>query len=771
MKHTLSSYTHSFSAQPRNSRQATLATKLRGYQSGWLLVLLLCFIGPAASAQTDCPPGLVHYFGMDETASGSYTDYASDVKAVCVTCPVPAAGLFAGAQQFEGKSKGLNLENIQHFEWGPNSSFTIELWIKTSANSSDNQVIIGREGEESQMLWWLGINKNGNPEYAMYDRSNTGFRTIGENVKVNDGQWHHLAVVRDGRLRLNKLYVDGYTVGNYEFDYKDNFESASPVNIGYLNLNNGYGYKGLLDELMVYNRALTESEMRSRYNGGAGNYCGPEQVKPRIMSEAVTHGVAGQMYSYSVKAVGTPKPAYQLISGPSGMAINAVTGEVTWTPATEGSYDVKIRVSNPEGEDTQSYTIKVKKDLGEKVGLLQHWMLHEISGTRYRDFYTPYDAFATAASKPTPVTGVVSGGQAFDGKDDGLDVTESYNFDWKADENFSIELWMRTDASTAGNRVLIGRDAKDSEAHWWVGVDGNGQAGFQLLDLQWQGIYLGQKGPKLNDGKWHQVVAVRNGGSNQSELFVDGFQIAAGTHAYKNGFDSNTPVNIGYLNDGDGYHFEGVLDEIKLFGRALSASEVQERYTTVYEAITELVSFKGTYSNGAVQLTWETLAEAGLSNFEIQRSADTEGFETIGTVEAAGNSNTSVVYKFNDAAPLQNKAYYRLKINNQNKTYTFSNIILIKAGGPSATYFSLYPNPAVSGEVYGELSNLPAGETVTYYITDLTGRKMMEQTARVDEFGELKLIIPITDQYGSGIYNVCVVSSKRLVARKLMVYK
>ncbi|MCJ8166735.1 LamG domain-containing protein [Pontibacter sp. E15-1] len=738
-----------------------------------MLFICFSFLALSVSAQENatkgCLPGMVHYFGLDETAAGTYTDYVATTPATCSTCPIPAAGLFAGAQQFEGKSKGLMLEDIQHFEWGPNSSFTIELWVKTSASSSQNQVLIGRDGTESPMLWWLGINKNGNPEYVMYDRSNTGFSTVGESVKVNDGKWHHLAVVRDGRLRLNKLYVDGYTVGNYQFDYKESFESTAPVNIGFLNLNNGYGYKGLLDELKVYDRALTESEMRAQYNGGAGNYCGPQLVKPQFMSAPVTHGVAGQQYAYSPKAVGNPKPSFQLVSGPAGMIVNAATGEVTWKPTAEGSYEVTIKVQNSVGEDTQRYTIKVKKDLGEKVGLLHHWMLHEISGTRYRDFYTPYDAVATAETRPKPVSGVVSGAQEFDGVDDGLDVTEGYNFDWKADENFSLELWMRTEASTAGNRVLIGRDAKDSEAHWWVGVDEQGRAGFQLLDLSWQGVYVGQQGPKLNDGQWHQLVAVRNGAGSLTELYVDGAKVAQGTHTYTSGFDSGSPVNIGYLNDGGGYHFEGVLDEIKLFGRALTAAEVQERYSSVFEAITELVRFEGAYANGVVQLTWETAAEAGLLNFEIQRAPDTEAFETIGTVEANGNSNTSQIYSFNDTDPLPDKAYYRLKINNQNGTHTYSNIILIKMGGLTATYFTLYPNPIASGEVYGALTNLPAGETVLYYVTDLAGRKVLEQTAQVDEFGELKLAIPITERFVAGIYNVSVVTSKRIVARKLMV--
>ncbi|MDX5436324.1 MAG: LamG domain-containing protein, partial [Pontibacter sp.] len=259
------------------------------------VVLLLCALVPVVQAQTsNCPDGVVHYFGFDERAAGTYADQVSATTAACVTCPTPADGLFAGAQAFQGGKSSISISDIANFEWGPNSSFTIELWMKASGTSSENQVFIGRDAKDTDMIWWLGMNTEGHPQFDLYDAGRSGFSLIGETVKVNDGRWHHVAVVRDGRLRLNKLYIDGFSVGSFQYDYTGNFESGSPVNIGFLELNNGFGYKGLLDELIVYNRALTEVEMRQRYNGGAGNYCGPEQIKPLIMSEPVTYSVVGQ---------------------------------------------------------------------------------------------------------------------------------------------------------------------------------------------------------------------------------------------------------------------------------------------------------------------------------------------------------------------------------------------------------------------------------------------------------------------------------------------
>lgn len=737
----------------------------------WLVVALVLGIAApfAASAQSGCPDGLAHYFGLDETTTGTYKDYASASEATCTGCPAPSAGLFNGAQRFSGDKNGLTLTDIQNFEWGPNSSFTMELWMKASGTSSDNQVFIGRDAKDSDMMWWLGMSASGKPRFELYDRGRTGFGIVGENIKINDDTWHHIAVVRDGRLRINKLYVDGYSVGSYQFDYTASFESASPVNIGFLDLNDGFGYKGLLDELMVYKRALSETEVRARYNGGAGNYCGPQQVSPVIMSEAVTHGVVDQEYTYEVKAVGNHAPVFAMVDAPSGMTINSSTGEINWIPTAEGSYKVIVTATNTAGADRQEFTIAVKKSIGEKTGMIHHWMLHEINGSRYRDFYTPYDATSSEEGRPKPVNGVVSGGQEFDGKDDGLNVEESYNFDWKADETFTIELWLRSNGSTSGNRVLIGRDAKDSEAHWWVGLDGEGRAGFQLLDLKWQGIFVGGAGAKLNDNVWHQVVAVRNGSSGLTELYVDGAKVASGNHRYAHGFDSRSAVNIGYLNDGNGYHYEGILDEVKLFGRALTADEIEERYSSVFDAITDLVRFEGKYNGGSIQLTWETAAEANLSHFVVERSTDMEVFETLGEVEANGNSNTAIVYNFQDVAPAQSTNYYRLKIMKEDGKYTYSKIIAIEFGGPTATFFKVYPNPVVQGDVTGQLSNLPPGETVQFFVADLRGKRLLQQELQVDDFGQLQLTVPITEEYRPGMYTLTIISSKRIISRKLVV--
>ncbi|GAA4438014.1 hypothetical protein GCM10023188_32870 [Pontibacter saemangeumensis] len=727
-----------------------------------------------ASAQvgsvSGCLPGLQHYFGLDEEGGGSYTDFITGATATCTTCPAATASLFGAAQRFSGKNQ-VDFNEVQNFNWGVYDSFTIEFWMQTSAKPSENMVIIGRSPKDSDFLWWVGVDKDGYMAFELWDKNRKGFNAKYSVKKINDGQWHHIAFVRDDKIKFNKLYVDGFAVVGFEYVYETGFESASPVNIGYLDLNKGHHYSGLLDELKLYDRALQESELREEYNYGAGNYCGPVQIAPDIISQPITFGVTGQTYAYDLKATGNPKPTYTIVSGPEGLSINAATGVLKWVPGTPGKFSVTVQAGNSVGQDQQSFEVDVKQGQGEVLGTVHHWMLNETSGQQYRDYYTPYHATAAAETRPMPVFGIVGGAQRFDGKDDAVNVEESMNFNWEADDNFSIELWMKSTASATDNSVIIGRDSKNSFVHWWIGMDKQGQAGFQLIDAVFEEKYTGNSGPKLNDGKWHQVVAVRNNASNLNSLYVDGERVAEKTYRYTGGFESLAAVNMGYMNREAGYRFEGDLDEVKLYGRALSAEEIRNRYAAVFDAYTELISFEAEYVINAVDLTWATASEYNNSYFAIERASADEVFTEIGKVDASGTTNVKSSYSFKDIQPLDGVNLYRLRIVKGDGLFTYSPIVRVEKFGPSGSMFLVYPNPVSGGEVNVDITNLDEGEKVVFQLSDMAGRKLLEQHLEVGLYGNLQFSLPVPEKLRSGIYHLTVITSKKSLSRKLMVVR
>jgi hypothetical protein len=85
-------------------------------------------------------------------------------------------------------------------------------------------------------------------------------------------------------------------------------------------------------------------------------------IAPRFTSTPVTTGQAGSAYAYAATAADDDLDAltFSVASGPSGLAVNATTGRVAWTPAAAGNFTVTLAVSDGKGgQALQEFTIRV----------------------------------------------------------------------------------------------------------------------------------------------------------------------------------------------------------------------------------------------------------------------------------------------------------------------------------------------------------------------------------------------------------------------------
>lgn len=106
----------------------------------------------------------------------------------------------------------------------------------------------------------------------------------------------------------------------------------------------------------------------------------------------------------------------------------------------------------------------------------------------------------------------------------------------------------------------------------------------------------------------------------------------------------------------------------------------------------ELVDFDVIGRGRTVDVYWTTVSETNNDYYEVQRSQDFLNWETIETVDGAGNSTQIIQYEFEDEAPFSGISYYRLKQIDFDGAFTFSE--------PGAVNFKMevssnvYPNPA-----------------------------------------------------------------------------
>ncbi|WP_337865326.1 T9SS type A sorting domain-containing protein [Ignavibacterium sp.] len=109
----------------------------------------------------------------------------------------------------------------------------------------------------------------------------------------------------------------------------------------------------------------------------------------------------------------------------------------------------------------------------------------------------------------------------------------------------------------------------------------------------------------------------------------------------------------------------------------------------------ELSFFSASIVEGNVVLNWSTATELNNRNFEVQRKTENSDWQTLGYVDGHGTTTQPHSYSFVDKAVNSNiKYFYRLRQNDFDGKFSFSNVIEIDISAPSD--YSLeqnYPNP------------------------------------------------------------------------------
>ncbi len=147
----------------------------------------------------------------------------------------------------------------------------------------------------------------------------------------------------------------------------------------------------------------------------------------------------------------------------------------------------------------------------------------------------------------------------------------------------------------------------------------------------------------------------------------------------------------------------------------------------------ELTSFDAEVSGRThAKLDWETAMESELSHFIVQRTIDGTSWTDVATVQANGNSNTSLNYSFLDRDVYtlgtgKARFYYRLKSIDVDGTFEFSNVeSVIFTSKDIDGGISVQPNPAFDYLEVGLSKNVNQLYNVTYQMVDVSGKIVAE---------------------------------------------
>jgi hypothetical protein len=206
------------------------------------------------------------------------------------------------------------------------------------------------------------------------------------------------------------------------------------------------------------------------------------------------------------------------------------------------------------------------------------WPLDETVGDTSQDIVG--NNTGTWMGSPTPVTGEVAGALDFNGVIDYVKVPDAPELNFGTGD-FSIDAWIRTD-SNGTYEVFV--DKRDYNAIGYEFLLYNGRLALGLGDnTGWSSFYK-ITSPNLRNGAWHFVaVTVNRDDPNGGKLYCDGGLIYTFNPTIRAGNITNSadlwigrhhPVAIYDVN----MWFDGSIDEVELFNRALDANEILAIY-------------------------------------------------------------------------------------------------------------------------------------------------------------------------------------------------
>ncbi len=318
-------------------------------------------------------------------------------------------------------------------------------------------------------------------------------------TSVNDNKWHHVLGTYDGSNL--KVYIDGVLEDTHAGS------GSLPIAIGPLRIGADYQttpanfFNGLIDEVRVYNRALTASEIQDLYRIGAARM-----------------------------KVNTPKT----LAGAQGGLVG------NWT------------FNGPDMDWRQQ-------------------LAYDRSGNNNNGTTT------NMSTTTSPVAGISGQALTFDGVDDYVAISHKSYF---TAVPFTFSVWVNFDQlpSNKGAYEVI-TEKKHSDTPWdsW-GLAGNhvstpsDKITFQVRDLSQTVHYLDSDSAVVIN-RWYHVVVTLDTSYNM-KMYIDGVRQ---TEAPNSGslFSSDSTLSISGEFES---RFDGKIDEVRIYNRALSSSEVLQLY-------------------------------------------------------------------------------------------------------------------------------------------------------------------------------------------------
>ncbi|MGZ4974085.1 MAG: LamG-like jellyroll fold domain-containing protein, partial [Limisphaerales bacterium] len=473
--------------------------------------------------------------------------------------------------------------------------FTYEFWIKTAYTGYAEAIMAQRaicDAAPMCELQWDATRHFVSWEFCGARESFIIATSAGIPVTLNDNVFHHVAAVRKGNAIT--LFIDGIRGATAAGPAAD--LSLLPPNLilghSCCDYNTQVPFTGMLDEISLYNRALSDAEIFSTYQ--------PNPSLLIVTQPRSTQAIEGMPATLSVAVNGQEPYSFQWqFEGTDILGATDSAYTMSSVPLSAAG-DYSVKVSNAS-ENVTSKLAHVTVVPANTVlpGLVNKWCAE---GNASDLIGGSYLACLNASFAP----GVVGQAFSFNGAGDFVSFTGIADF---GANDFTVDFWEK--ATAGGYRVLVSRP------NCYRVMDLGNDLSFELhTDVG--AFSIQTSGQNIDDGQFHHIACVRQ--DTNLLIYVDGALSA--TNSFPAIGTVNTSIFGFELADdvGGPTRFAGLMDEIELYSRALSASEIAGIYSAAFNSPRAIASPKyvNTQVGNPVTLTLPPISGEGPFTYQWQ---------------------------------------------------------------------------------------------------------------------------------------------------------
>ena len=500
-------------------------------------------------------------------------------------------GLTNGALSFNADTNALTVDLVAIpavgtpappvLDFYSSQALTVGAWVKAMLPQTNGGAIIakGNGGGGEQ----FAMDMNGTT-YRFYVRDTNGASWVLTTPVSPNGAWQHLAATFDTTNGIMDFYVNGQLVNvtvaptslntnSHEVSIGNRQSAAAAYNLP---------FTGALDDVRLFNRALTSADVAALYAAG-GLYPPSFAIQPQGASLYV-----GQDYTFSTVVNGTAPIKYQWktngvnLAGATNLTLVLTNVQL----ASAGSYT--LWATNAYGfSNSQPAVLQVTNFYLTNM-LAAWWTFDDGTGTTALDS-SPNGNNGTLNNFPGDNSGWVPGriGSALNfintaaTPQERVAIPDSPSLNFDSTLQFTLTAWVNGSPTQTNGAAIICKGTASGGEQYCIDANGGTVSGaFRFYCRNAATTAVQVQLTNAPTGQWQHLAVAFDGVAGFIRMYVNG-QLVATNAAPASLLANAHEVSIGNrpsTADAYLYPFTGQIDDVRVYTRALSATDVQALY-------------------------------------------------------------------------------------------------------------------------------------------------------------------------------------------------